>query len=338
MSLPLILNLILWPRLGSDRLWDITPRFKVEVGVGRVSRSAARVSGRRFRSGRAVSGLSAGLRLAAVRGRAGAAVLAGRQRAVLAAGLAALQRGDGARLDRDAGRRADLGGAARGGDRRGAADPGVGQPAGGHARLHRHHRRGHAVAGAGAGGAVRAVRVADPGRLRLVLVDAGGGADRRLRAFRPPRSGGHVARRAVDGAQGRVRLPPARLVHPFRGHVRADRELPGVLRAGGGNRAVRIAGLVVPVRPGDVLQPDRRGAVAAGRAGSVARRGRGADARVSGRHALAGAGAAERRRVGRPSSTRSWRSTGSGPRRPAGSTRRPGSRTRRPRCTASARS
>lgn len=45
-SLPLILNLILWPRLGSDRLWDITPRFKDEVGVGRVSRFAAGVSGR----------------------------------------------------------------------------------------------------------------------------------------------------------------------------------------------------------------------------------------------------------------------------------------------------
>src|ERR1700733_5674935 len=131
MSLPLILNLILWRRLGSERLWDITPRFKVEVRVRRVSRSTARVSCRRFRSGRPVSGLPAGVRLAAVRGRAGAAVLAGRQRAVLAAGLAALQRGDGARLDRDAGRRPDLGGAARGGDSRGGAAARLGPPAGG---------------------------------------------------------------------------------------------------------------------------------------------------------------------------------------------------------------
>ena len=41
---------------------------------------------------------------------------------------------------------------------------------------------------------------------------------------------------------------------------------------------------------------------------------------------------------GWPSSTRSSRSTGSGPRRPAGSTPRPGSRTPPPRCTRSARS
>ena len=55
-------------------------------------------------------------------------------------------------------------------------------------------------------------------------------------------------RRAVDDGQGRVRVPPARLVHPLRGHVRADRELPGLLRPGRGDRAVRVAGLVVPGR------------------------------------------------------------------------------------------
>ena len=43
--------------------------------------------------------------------------------------------------------------------------------------------------------------------------------------------------------EGRVRVPPAGLVHPLRGHVRADRELPGVLRAGRGDRAVRVGSL-----------------------------------------------------------------------------------------------
>ena len=65
------------------------------------------------------------------------------------------------------------------------------------------------------------------------------------------------------------------LVHPFRGHVRADRELPGVLRAGGANSAT--GSVVVPVRPADVLQP-RHESGGGWRAGAVTRPGRGADA------------------------------------------------------------
>ena len=73
--------------------------------------------------------------------------------------------------------------------------------------------------------------------------------------------------------------------------------------------------------PADVLQPDRRGAVAAGRARAVARRGRGADAAGRPPTCARGCSRCPAARRGWPSSTRSWRSTGSGPRRPAGSTR-----------------
>ena len=145
-------------------------------------------------------------------------------------------------------------------------------------------------------------------------------------------------RRAVDGAQGRVRVPPPGLVHPLRGHVRADRQLPGLLRPRRGDRAVRVAGVVVPCRAADVLLADRRGAVAAGRAGAQPRHRRRAAERVARRTCGQDRRAAARRRPGSRSSTSSSPSTGSGSRRPAGSTSRPGPRTRPPRCTRSARS
>ena len=142
--------------------------------------------------------------------------------------------------------------------------------------------------------------------------------------------------RAVDGAEGRVRLPPAGLVHSLRGHVRADRELPGVLRARRGDRAVGVAGVGVPRRGADVLQQDRRGALAAGGTRALPRPDRAAHARRARGHARADRGPAAAVRPGSRSSTRSLASTGSAARRPAASTRRRGSRTRPRRSTRSA--
>ena len=193
------------------------------------------------------------------------------------------------------------------------------------------------MAGAGAGGAVRPVRVADPRRLRLVLGDAGGRAAGGLRALRQPGPGGDGARRAVDGAEGRVRVPPARLVHPLRGHVRADRELPGVLRAGRGDRAVRVAGLsFLAGQQTFYSRTDEELWRLAGRARELGvtaplLHGSPDECGPSSRRCRAAL-------AGSRSSTRSSPSTGSGSRRPAGSTRRRGSRTRRRRCTRSARS
>ena len=200
----------------------------------------------------------------------------------------------------------------------------------GHARVHRHHRRGHRVAGAGAGGAVRPVRVADPAptSTRYWAMRAG-----ELQAAYDHFDNLDLS--AMSPAELWTALKDAYAFHRRAWFIHF--EVMYVLTANylafyALAEEIGLAGSqvsVVPVRAADVLQQDRRGAVAAGRPGARARGHRAAAARVAGRHARPARGAAARRGAGWPSSTRSWRSTGSGPRRPAGSTRRPGSRTRR---------